>query len=332
MTKIKIPQNLSIKNAINFCNRLWELEDDVNYEFDFAKLKVIEPFTVAYVANELKRFSTAHSCSAINLENHPYAVNMGLYHAFGIEYANEPKEAKAGSTYIPLSTLNMSELQKEVELNGIHIGEVLESKANKIAQILIHENEGDLVDTLTFSIREIMRNVIEHSQSEVIDYCAQYWPAKHLVEIAILDSGIGIQKSLSTNPHLDIEDEEEALELALKPYISGKRYEDIEENKDDKWQNSGLGLYLATRICKTGGDFVIVSNDSSLHLHPEGKSEIECSYKGTALRLRIGTAKATEYSHMLMRYSKEGAYIAKDYLGEDAIKPSVASTRLTKDF
>jgi hypothetical protein len=89
---------------------------------------------------------------------------------------------------------------------------------------------------------------------------------------------------------------------------------------------------MATRICKSGGDFFIVSNDSSVHLHPDDKPDIECSYKGTALRLRINTSKTTEYSHLLMRYSKEAAYIAKDYIGEDEIKPSVASKRLTRDF
>ena len=334
MTKLKIPQNLSLKNAINFCNRLWKLEDDDAYEFDFVKLKLIEPFTMAYVANEIKRFSFIHpnTCSAINLENHPYAAHMGLYHAFGLEHGKEAGEAKGGSTYVPLTTLNVLEIQKEADTNGIHIAEVLEGKSNKIAQILTHEQEGELVDKLTFSIREMMRNVVEHSESETIEYCAQYWPVKHLVEIAILDAGIGIQKSLSTNPHLDIENEEDALQLALKPYVSGKRYKGVDERKDDQWQNSGLGLYMATRICKSGGDFLMVSNDSSIYLHPEGKSDFECNYKGTALRLRIDTSKTTEYSHLLMRYSKEAAYIAKDYIGEDEIKPSVASTRLTKDF
>ena len=334
MTKLKIQQNLSLKNAINFCNRLWKLEKDENYEFDFANLKLIEPFTMAYVANELKRFATLHpqACSAINLENHSYAANMGLYKAFGLEHGKEAGKGKGGSTYIPLTILNVLEIQKEAELKEVHVGEALESKSYKIAQTLVHEQEGDLVDTLTFLIREIMLNIVEHSQSETIEYCAQYWPVKHLIEVAILDTGMGIQKSLSTNPCLDIKSEKDAMQLALKPYVSGKRYKGIEERKDFEWQNSGLGLYLATRICKNGGDFLIVSNDSGINLHSEGKSDIQCNYKGTALRLRMDTSKVTQYSHMLMRYSKEGSFIAKEYFGEYEIKPSLASTKLTRDF
>lgn len=334
MTKIKIPQNLSLINAINFCNRLWELKEDENYEFDFGSLALIEPFTMAYVANELKRFSLANpgTCSAINFENHSYAAHMGFYRAFGLEHGKEPGEASGSSTYIPLTIINVSEIQREANLNGIHVGDVLENKSKKIAQILTREKYGDLVDTLTFSIREIMRNVVEHSESDVIDYCAQYWPTKHLVEVAILDTGTGIQKGLSTNPYLEINSERDALQLALQPGISGKMYKGIPECKHDEWQNSGFGLYMTNRICRNGGNFLIISNDSSVFLHSKGKNDIECNYKGTALRLRINTSKITNYAKMLLQYKQEGYALAKEYSGEDAIKPSVASTRLTRDF
>ncbi len=46
MTKLKIHKNLSLKNAINFCNSLWKLKNDENYKFNFANLKLIEPFTI----------------------------------------------------------------------------------------------------------------------------------------------------------------------------------------------------------------------------------------------------------------------------------------------
>lgn len=54
MIEVKIPQNLSLTNALNFCNRLWDLEHSDKYAFNFVNLKFIEPFTMAYVANELK--------------------------------------------------------------------------------------------------------------------------------------------------------------------------------------------------------------------------------------------------------------------------------------
>ncbi len=44
MTIVRVPQNLSLPEAINFCNRLWNLEDDTEYEFDFSRLGTVEPF------------------------------------------------------------------------------------------------------------------------------------------------------------------------------------------------------------------------------------------------------------------------------------------------
>jgi len=334
MTEISIPQNLSLKRAISFCNKLWCLEKDDSYEFDFGRLQFVEPFTMAYVANELKRFSEANpgTCSAANFEDKTYPAHMGFFKAFGLEHGNKPGEASGSSTYIPLTILQVSEIQREADLQGINIGDVLEKKSKLIAQMLTQEKWGDLVDTLTFSIREIMRNVVEHSESDIIEYCAQYWPTKNLVEVAILDTGTGIQKGLSTNPYLKISNERDALHLALQPGVSGKMYKGVPERKHDEWQNSGFGLYMTNRICRNGGDFLIISNDSSIFLYSGGKQDIECNYSGTALRLRIDTSKITKYSSMLAQYRQEGSALAKEYAGEDAIEPSVASTRLARDF
>ena len=335
MKIVKVPQNLSLRNAINFCNRLWNLEDDEQYEFDFSNLGLVEPFTMAYVANELKRFSLSKpkdSCLASNYASNDYAAHMGFFKAFGLDHDKEPGEATGSSTYIPLTILNVTDIQQEADLSGSHIGDILEEKSKVIAQILTREKKGDLVDTLTFSIREIMRNVVEHSESEIIEYCAQYWPTKNLVEVAILDTGTGIKQGLSTNPYLSISSERDALQLALQPGISGKMYKGIKERKNDDWQNSGFGLYMTNRICRNGGSFLIISNDSSVFLSQKGKEDIECNYIGTALRLRIDTSSITKYSKMLASYRTEGYALAKQYSGEDAIKPSVASTMLVRDF
>ncbi|OIN95023.1 MAG: hypothetical protein AUJ48_04055 [Deltaproteobacteria bacterium CG1_02_45_11] len=334
MTKLKIPQNLSLINAINFCNRLWKLEKDNVYEFDFRQLGKVEPFTMAYVANELKRFSLVNlgTCSAINFEDHSYAAHMGFYKAFGLQHGKEPGEATGSSTYIPLTILKVEDIKKEAALGGEHVGDVLEGKSKQIAQMLVQQAKGNLVDTLTFSIREIMRNVVEHSESDIIEYCAQYWPTKNLVEVAVLDTGNGIRKGIETNPYLEIESERDALHLSLLPGVSGKMYKGVKERKHDEWQNSGFGLYMTSRICRNGGSFFIVSNDSSVLLTSNGKRDIECDYKGTALRLQIDTSSITDYKDMLTKFRNEGYETAKRFSGDDAIQPSVASTMLARDF
>ncbi|WP_198010339.1 hypothetical protein [Psychrobacter cryohalolentis] len=335
MIEVKIPQNLSLTNALNFCNRLWDLDDSDKYAFDFVNLEFIEPFTMAYVANELKRFRQTKIESefvALNHQHKTYAAHMGFFKAFGLDCGNKPGQAAGSSTYLPLTILNVAELKKEAADAYDHVGNVIESKSEDIAKILTRQEEGDLVDTLTFSIREIIRNIVEHSDSKVIEYCAQYWPTKNIVELAILDTGNGIMKGLSTNPHLIIKDERDALHLAMLPGVSGKMYKGVKKRRDDEWQNSGFGLYMTSRICRNGGDFFIVSNDKSIFLDSKSKRDIECNYRGTALRLRIDTSRISTYSDMLAQYRKEGFEAAKRFSGKDAVEPSIASTMLARDF
>lgn len=335
MIQVKLPQNLSLINALNFCNRLWELDHSDEYEFNFVNLELIEPFTMAYVANELKRFRDTKpksKFSALNHKDKSYAAYMGFFRAFGLKYGNEPGEASGSSTYLPLTILNVEDLQKEAADSYNHVGNVIEEKSAQIAKILTRQEEGDLVDTLTFSIREILRNVIEHSNSDVIEYCAQYWPTKYLVEFAVLDTGSGIMHGLSTNPYLNIHDERDALHLAMLPGVSGKMYKGVKKRRYDEWQNSGFGLYMTSRICRNGGSFFIASNDKSILLDSTSKQDLECKYKGTALRLRIDTSKISTYSEMLAQYRKEGYDTAKKFSGKDAVEPSIASIMLARDF
>lgn len=333
--EIKVPQNLSLNNAINFCNRLWQLEDDELYSFNFINLGRVEPFTMAYVAEELKRFTRTKPHSkfqATHIERHTYAAHMGFFRAFGVKYGNEPGQANGSSTYIPLSILSLSELESEADERFTHVNNVVESKSEEIAQMLTQMTGGDLVDILTFSIREIMRNVVEHSQSESIRYCAQFWPTKSLVEVAILDSGTGVKHALASNPYLNISSERDAIQYALLPGVSGKMYKGVRRRPNDEWQNSGFGLYMTSRICRNGGNFFIASNNSGLLLNASGKHDHTISFKGTALRLRIDTRKITSCSDLLSRFRNEGDAAAKRFAGDDAIEPSVASTMLARDF
>ena len=335
MLEVKVPQNLSLTNALNFCNRLWELEQADGYLFNFKNLGTVEPFAMAYVSNELKRFRKTRPNSifrASNHENKTYAAHMGFFRAFGLKFGNEPGAASGSSTYLPLTILNVSNLEGEAAESYSHVGNIIEGKSKEIARLLTRQSSGDLVDTLTFSIREIIRNVVEHSGSEIIEYCAQYWPTKELVEVAILDVGNGIKHGLSSNPYLHLNDEREALHMSLLPGVSGKMYKGVKKRMNDDWQNSGFGLYMTSRICRNGGSFFVASNDRSILLNHAGKKDMECNYKGTALRMRINTKRITNYSEMLDKFRKEGYAAAKKFGGADAIEPSVASTMLARDF
>ncbi len=335
MIEVGFPRSLDFKSAIKFCNEMWRLEESEEYNFDFKELRFTEPFTLAYVSIEMKRFRKyreGKKFRASNYQHLSYQSHMGFFRAFGLKFGNEPGEASGSGTYLPITILKKSDLVNEAYDDGIEIGDLLEIKSGEIAQILTQNSNENLTNTLTFSVREIMRNVVEHSNSEIIEYCAQYWPKKNMVEVAIFDTGDGILKGLSENPFLSLKSERDAIQLALMPGISGKMYKGVFQDKNNPWQNSGYGLYMTNRICRQGSSFLILSNDSGLIFNSKKKEDISCSYKGVALRLRINTMNLENCSTMLESFREEGRKTSEEMNNGDIIEPSIASTKLASNF
>ena len=99
---------------------------------------------------------------------------MGLFKSFGLDHGNAPGEANGSTTHIPITEISREQIEKEASSLGKHPGAVIEGRSKSLAQILTRFKDGPLLDTLTFSIREIIRNVVEHSEADHAYLCAQY--------------------------------------------------------------------------------------------------------------------------------------------------------------
>ncbi|MFZ6694067.1 hypothetical protein [Undibacterium sp. SXout20W] len=263
-----------------------------------------------------------------------YAANMAFFRAFGLKHGREPNCIDGNERFVPYTILRRQTIIDEARKDWEVEQEIIERRAGHLAKILAQEEAGNLVDALTFSIREIMRNVLEHSQAKAIEYCAQFWPTYNKVEIVIVDGGIGLKESLKLNPFIQVESDSDAIQQALMPAISSKNYEGIRIDRNDPWHNSGFGLYMSSRICRLGGSFLICSGDHGISLNADGKTHIELGhrFKGTAVRMVLNTNKLTELSGMLAKFRTEGYEIAKEIKGVGMYNASAASQMLSRDF
>lgn len=153
-----------------------------------------------------------------------YAGHMGFFKVISekIDVGKMPGEANGNENYIPITEIGFSKIHKDEIDKGkfVVMGEVVEKEASRLAKILSrHDKEMNIL--LTYLIREILRNIPEHAEVEQAWICGQYWPDK-TAEIAIVDEGIGIKKSLRKNKiHREcIETDEDALKFAIKAGIS----------------------------------------------------------------------------------------------------------------
>lgn len=333
---IQMPSSLDLETALQVCLRLSTLEDD-EITFNFRNTGNVEPFGLLMVSSEISRLKkrlpeAKLACS--NFDHMHYAGHMGFFKAFGLDHGKHPGEAYGSQNYVPLTILNSATLRDEAIKEGVEVGERIEAESKRLASILCNGNEGDLFDTLSYSIRELMRNVIEHSMAKSFGFCAQYWPTKNRVEVAILDRGIGLRQSLSSNPHIDTSTDKNAINYALMPAVSGKAFKGSRVKQKGHWANSGFGLYMTSRICRNGGNFFITSGDTGLLItdKAEGKQYFENSFTGTAIRMVVKTKELKNLNNSLEKYRRDGYEIQRQYQEIVNIDPSSASLMLSEDF
>lgn len=335
MVNVKVPKSLNLGTCVDFCNDLFALPDDDHYRFDFSEMGYITPFSLLYFSNQLKKYRQGKEQARFQAINHfdkGYAAHMGFFRAFGVRYGNEPGEALGNARYLPINEIPISEINQQAEEQFVKVGEVVEKHSLRLARILLRQKNGDVVDALNYSLREIMRNVVEHSQAESIYYAAQFWPTQHRVEIAILDTGVGVSSTLKNNPHLSFKTDIDALKLALLPGISSKFFKGIRRRKNDDWQNSGYGLFMTSQLCSRRGSFFIGSGGAGVQYKGNSKKEVTLSHKGTALRMIIDTNKIDNLQKTLNQIAREGRKIAKEIDGTSDVSASTASRMLLRSL
>lgn len=337
MPLITYPSTYDVKVIFEFCNEIEQYCGEDEVVIDFANMGRIEPFTMVYVAKYIREFNRRNKDTVISCRGHTtkdYAANMAFFRAFGLRHGREPNCVDGNDRFVPYTILRVQTIVDEATKEWEAEQEVIERRSAHLAEILAQQSSGDLVDALTFSIREIMRNVYEHSKSKRIEYCAQYWPSYNKVEIAIIDHGIGLRASLQNNPHIQIANHSDAIQQALMPAISSKNYKGAIIDTNDPWHNSGFGLYMTNRICRLGGSFLICSGDHGIKLDENGKEHIDIPHicRGTAVRMVLNTSKLTKLSSMLEKFRVEGYEIAKQIKGIGMYKASAASQMLSRDF
>jgi hypothetical protein len=330
-----VPKDHTLEEVLKFGNIIASHSaNSTELIFDFQGKGLDTPFGMLFLSSAIREFAHKHpdaKCRPIHFEERGYAAHMGYFQACGFDIGNLPGEARGNDTYLPITVLPVSELKEQAKNEIRHVGDVIEDHSRKLSTILLRQEAGSLADILTYTFREMLRNIVEHSQSKTLAFCAQYRKKANQAEIAILDTGIGIRAALSNNPYLKIEGDREALNLALMPGISGKMFKGIKKDPYDGWQNSGYGLFAVSRLCGHGGKFTICSGDTALALKPDKKEYHQSVHQGTALRIILAAAEIKNAKSTLARIMEEGNKQAHE-LGIADAQASAASKMLSSEF
>ncbi|MZK53417.1 ATP-binding protein [Clostridium beijerinckii] len=174
---------------------------------------------------------------------------------------------------------HVENLKNESYKNMEYVGETIE----KIAKTELEKYNLSIKykNFCAYLMREIMRNVVEHSEAEnfkVYLYSNEFGD----FGFEVTDEGIGIRKSLNSNPAYSVKDDKTALAFAVRPGITKSWKPDI--SRPDVWQNSGFGLYMVSNIINDlGGKFEIESGNSKIVIRNGMKEYQNGKVKGTRI-------------------------------------------------
>lgn len=297
-------------------------------QLQLPSITYIDPFAMLILAKEIRVILKTNPYVKFKIdgfEDNGYLAHMGFFRALGLDYGNAPSFKSHSSNYLPLTRKDINEeLTKANSFYDYH--DYIEENSQELANVLTHNNSEVSTEILTYTIREIVRNIFEHSKAECYYYCAQYWTENNTVELAIVDNGVGILSTLKENPKFNnLENNFDALKLALMPATTGKP-----NNDDYQWSNSGFGLYMLNQLTSDNGDFFICSMNDGIRKVNQNVYHINTRIEGTAIRIRF-KPQEIDFKKKVNELAL-AAHKHEKFLKKEDFKPSAASLMLSKDF
>jgi len=283
-----------------------------------ADMKWVRPFGMLLTLSSLRQLRNSYPYVPFTMlyrtsnESVSYAGHMGFFKAISkfLSVGNSPGMAPGSENYLPITELDLYKLHAKNVAAGVHgnIGDTVERKSGELAQILSRNNK-EVLTLMTYLLREILRNIPEHSESFNAWICGQYW-SDCTAEIAILDEGIGIKESLQKNAihRKYIVDDDTALRCSIKAGISQATNPSRGNKQNDEWANSGYGLYMVSEICKElQGEFCVASGNSFLYIKRNGEIKSgKTHFNGTAINISISTNNLSDSKNIISKIAKKG--------------------------
>jgi len=236
-----------------------------------------------------------------------YADHVGFFRYAGFQRGKKLGEAFGSANYIPIELIDLENMR---ETSGDRpYAELVDEKAAEMARVLVQESTGDLYQVIQYSLREIIRNSVEHGQGSSLIIFGQYWPALHKAEIVIYDNGVGIEQTLNEGGVPDAIGSTNAIIKAMEPAITGVTAAE-REAQHEYYRNSGFGMYVTSRFCAERGHFRVTSGNSTVTRNIRGNTTNDWSFDSTCVQLVLDTSNMTGAADRILEIVAEGEIAA----------------------
>jgi len=329
---IRLPRTFGDVDAIEFLNALDRERFSNELVYHFSDIVFVFPFGTLLIAEKIRELSAnrrakllsnrigdANSIREADRGALGYLKFFGFFTYIGVPLGSDYNRPIRRSNYTPINTITIKALT--YDLGKEHWTESIIARCEQIASIVSANKQVSI--ELAYCIREIVRNVFEHSESDRCTVMAQLYSSTNIVEISIVDCGIGIVNSLRAELGNGKSDAE-ILERALLPGISSKHDHEVIKG----WKNSGFGLYILSELGKQYGEFAIVSGGIYLKYYDGNRKSLidDVAYSGTAIKLRLSLRDVDYFPNQLEGIVRRGEDYTEELFGK-RIKASSISRK-----
>ncbi len=183
------------------------------------------------------------SCEKIIAKSGHYLSRMGLFRFLGTDQFEGILEHDASGRFVPLTQIKNST-------------ELTQFLTDMIPLLHLDPKHAE---SIRYIVSELVRNVLEHSQSKQgALVAAQYHKKSNKIRIGIADTGLGIRKTISHS--YSVKSDSEAIHLALMPGITGTT-----RREGGSEFNAGAGLFFIKSIASVNRDFFILYSGTTLY-------------------------------------------------------------------
>lgn len=323
MSTIALPVSLDATSALEFAAGFPAHFPEPQVTLDFTALRNFEPFGLLYAGAAIRAFFRARTGRGDGVQGvragdptSEHLAHIGFFQWVGIQVGKPPGAVAGGATWLPVTTLTRVELEKRMSESGKQLGDVIQQECERLARIVTQSNQLKITRPVAYCLREVIRNVFEHAETDRCVLCAQQC-SDGAIELAVLDQGRGIRSSLEER--FQFSSDAEALRYALRAGVSRC----LSADPDDPWGNSGFGLYVLSELGRELGAFRLLSGSACVHLKASN-DHVECgTLSGTAVQLRFLRPKGANMAEYIQNIINRG----ERTVGESRAPRASKSTR-----
>lgn len=289
------------------------IAQQVEINVDLRNLSFSKPegfLHLALILREFKRKKTAKAKMTISNKSNvtSYLAHIGFFDLIEFPYGQAIGVARGSNSYVPIRKIDKNLLSQTSFETGESLQDLIQLEAESLARVLLNTTQRTAnFLIISYSIREAIRNALEHSEMDVCYVCGQKW-ANGQSQITVIDEGIGIYESFR-KAELENVSANDFLDKAIKPGFSRTTNLPDVENIHD---NSGYGLFVLHEIARNYGNFLLSSSDSFLSIDRiTGRREGHSQHQGTLISLTFNSYPndAKDLLEMIIESGEEEAVL-----------------------